>query len=200
MTVVLGPIWLMQPIPYFGEELDGDWLYEPKYDGWRMQLIKCSSGEVKIFGRRLEKNPDWTEKLSYLVEKIGKILPSGSILDAELCSDKGRRFIPSLFCSKPKAKPKIFVFDIIYLNNEFVGNKHLRDRKNILKKEIKLGEPFYWTEFRMIKNTNDINKALQDTVRRNQNCEGIVIKKLESLYIISKDAPTATPDWRKIKL
>jgi len=192
--VVLGPVWLMQPIPYFGEELKGDWICEPKYDGWRIQLIKCSNGEIKIFGRRLEKNPDWTKKLGYVAEKLEKILPSGTILDAELCSDKGRRFIPSLFCSTPKAKPQIFVFDIIYLNNEFLGNKELSERKQILKKEINFEEPFYYTEFEMLKN---INEALKNAIK--QNHEGIVVKKLKSLYIISKDAPTATADWRKIK-
>lgn len=37
-----GPIWLMQPIPYFGEKIKGEWIIEPKIDGWRMQLIKYS--------------------------------------------------------------------------------------------------------------------------------------------------------------
>jgi len=192
--VVLGPVWLMQPIPYFGEELEGDWICEPKYDGWRIQLIKCSNDEIKIFGRRLEKNPDWTKKLYYLAGKLKKILPSGTILDAELCSDNGRRFIPSLFCPNPKAKPQIFVFDIIYLNNEFLGNKKLSERKQILKKEINFEEPFYYTEFEPLK---DINEALKNAIK--QNHEGIIVKKLKSLYIISKDAPTATADWRKIK-
>jgi ATP-dependent DNA ligase len=194
MTKVLGPVWLMQPIPYFGEKLEGEWIFEPKYDGWRIQFIKCSNGEIKIFGRRLEKNPDWTQKLSYLLEKINKILPNGSILDAELCSDKGRRFIPSLFSSTPKVKPKIFVFDVIYLNNEFLGNKKLEERKSILKKEICFEEPFYYAEFDLLR---DINKSLK--IALEQGHEGIVIKKLGSFYIISKDAPTATADWRKIK-
>ena len=194
MGVVSGPVWLMQPIPYFGEQLEGAWIYEPKYDGWRMQLIKYSNGEPKIFGRRLEKNPDWTRKLNYITEKLEKFLPVGTILDAELCSNKGRRFIPSLFCPNPKAKPQIFVFDIIYLNNEFLGNRELWERKQILKEEIKFEPPFYYTEFKQLKN---ISSALRNALE--QSHEGIVVKKLESFYFISEEAPTPTADWRKIK-
>jgi len=31
--MVIGPVWLMQPIPYFGEKIKGEWIYEPKIDG-----------------------------------------------------------------------------------------------------------------------------------------------------------------------
>jgi len=42
--VLKGPVWLMQPIPYFGEEFKGDWIVEPKIDGWRLQVIKSAGG------------------------------------------------------------------------------------------------------------------------------------------------------------
>ncbi len=44
--VLKGPVWLMQPIPYFGEEFKGDWIVEPKIDGWRLQVIKSAGGEL----------------------------------------------------------------------------------------------------------------------------------------------------------
>lgn len=91
----------MQPIPYFGEELRGEWVYEEKIDGWRLQIIKLN-GEIKFFGRRLDKNPDWTDKLIVPKEGIGRILPEETILDAELYSDRGRRYIPSLFTKNKK--------------------------------------------------------------------------------------------------
>jgi len=46
----------MQPIPYFGEKLGSGWVYEPKIDGWRLQIIKFPNSEVELWGRRLEKN------------------------------------------------------------------------------------------------------------------------------------------------
>lgn len=190
--IVEGPIWLMQPIPYFGEELKGNWIVEPKYDGWRMQVVKTSLGKIDFFGRRLEKNPCWTQKLSYLVKIIDPILPNGTILDCELCSDKGRRYIPSVFCSF-KAKPIVYIFDVVFFNNEFLGELSLKKRKEILSK-IKLPSPFYQTEFHYL---TSIEEELKNFVSLGH--EGIVIKEVNSKYNLSKDAPVATEFWRKIK-
>jgi ATP-dependent DNA ligase len=187
------PVWLMQPIPYFGEKLKGEWIYEPKLDGWRMQILKCSDGEIKFFGRRLEKNPDWSEDLKYISERIKDDIPNGTILDCELYSDRGRRFIPSLFSKKPKAEPIINIFDIIYFGERFLGNVSLIKRKQILSK-IKFEPPFYRIKFYFLK---DIKKALKRFLE--EGYEGIVIKKLNSPYKISKEGPIATEDWRKIK-
>jgi hypothetical protein len=45
-----GPVWFMQPIPYFGEALTDTWLYEPKIDGWRMQILRWLDGRVELWG------------------------------------------------------------------------------------------------------------------------------------------------------
>lgn len=187
------PVWLMQPIPYFGEKLEGVWIWEKKLDGWRMQIIKKEDGEVEFWGRRLEKKPNWTEKLRYLMPFIEKSIPSGTILDSELCAFKGRRFIPSLFATSPKDKPLIYVFDVIYLNKEFVGNLPLEKRKKILK-EFNFKPPFYFLTFQKLKNIKeDFRKALS------KNSEGMVIKKLDSFYMVGENAPIASLYWRKIK-
>jgi ATP-dependent DNA ligase len=128
---ITGPVWLMQPIPYFGDKLKGEWIIEPKIDGWRMQIIKYSDGRVEFWGRRLNRNPDWSDKLIFL-SKLTSNIPNGTLIDCELFSSEGRRFIPSLFAKKPKAKPIIYVFDIIYYNNIFIGDLTLKQRKTIL--------------------------------------------------------------------
>lgn len=190
---VEGPVWLMQPIPYFGEKLEGNWIVEPKYDGWRMQVVKTSDGRVELYGRRLEKNPRWTEKLSYLVDVITPIIPSGTILDCELCSEKGRRYIPSIFVSFPKVKPVVYIFDIIFFDNNFVGNLPLKERKTMLSK-FNLQPPFYLTEYVPLE---DIEVQLKNFVSLGH--EGIIIKEINSKYKLSTSAPTATEFWRKIK-
>lgn len=195
-TEVNSPVWLMQPIPYFGEKLNGNWIVEPKYDGWRLQIIKCSNGSIKFYGRRLEKNPNWTEKLSYLIEKINNIIPAGTILDCELCTDKGRQYIPSLFRNSfpQNIIPIVYIFDVIFYDNKFVGNLPLRKRKLILN-ELKFNETFRLTEYGEL---NDINNQLKNSIASNH--EGIVIKELNSKYKLSKDGPVATEFWRKIKV
>lgn len=184
-----GPIWLMQPIPYFGEKLKGDWIIEPKIDGWRMQIIKYSDGRTECWGRRLEKKPDWSEKLDFLT-KATKNLPNGTILDCELFSSGGRRFIPSLFTKKSKAKPLIYVFDIVYYNNVFVGDLTLKQRKTIIVR-LRLKTPMQLVKYTKYKGKLELNAK--------QEHEGIVLKNLDSKYNIGKEAPLATLDWRKIK-
>ena len=182
----------MQPIPYFGEKLNGEWIVEPKIDGWRLQIIKYEDGRIEYWGRRLEKHPNWTKNLSYLNSSL-KDIPNGTLLDCELYSTKGRRGIPSVLTRTKKAEPLIFVFDIIFLNNEFLGNKPLRERKRILEL-LKLNPPVYLIEYKKLEN---LEESLKENLEKGY--EGIVLKNLDSPYIISKEAPIATHHWRKMK-
>lgn len=187
----LKPVWLMQPIPYFGEKLEGDWIVEPKIDGWRLEIIK-DRGKVLFYGRRLEKNPDWSDKLR-IPKEIFENIPDGTILDGELYSDKGRRFIPSLFSETCKAKPIIFLFDIIYYKGEFIGNLPLFKRKEILN-NLNFGEGVQILKYKELK---DLEEDLKESIALGN--EGIVIKEINSKYIIGKDAPIVTLYWKKIK-
>lgn len=188
---LLKPIWLMQPIPYFGEKLNGEWIVEPKIDGWRLEIIK-EKGKVFFFGRRLEKNPDWSNKLK-ISKSLFDNIPDGTILDCELYSDKGRRYIPSLFSGTNKAKPIIYVFDIIYYKYEFLGDFPLYKRKEILN-YLNFGEG---VEILKYKRLTDLEKDLRESIISGN--EGIVIKEINSRYIVGKDGPIATLYWKKIK-
>lgn len=191
--MIHGPVWLMQPIPYFGEKISGGWVYEPKIDGWRMQIIRYDDGHVECWGRRLERTPNWSPKLKKVVPLAEKKLPRGVLLDCELYSTRGRRFIPSLFAKKPKAKPIIYVFDVIFFDNKKVAALRLDERKKILKK-LNLKPPFHALNG---KELVDIKKGYKQAVQNGN--EGIVIKKVDSPYLIGKEAPIATHYWRKIK-
>ena len=187
-----GPVFLMQPIPYFGEKLKGEWIVEPKIDGWRLQIIKYENGKIEYWGRRLEKNPNWTENLKFL-DKFLENVPKGTLLDCELYSTKGRRGIPSVLKKTGKAKPLIFVFDVIFYKGRFVGEKTLKERKEILEK-IKFKKPFSILEFEKLKN---LKKSMEKSAKRGY--EGVILKELNSKYQISYQAPIATHHWRKIK-
>jgi ATP-dependent DNA ligase len=188
----LKPIFLMQPIPYFGEKLKGEWIVEPKIDGWRLQIIKYENGKIEYWGRRLEKNPNWTENLNFL-DKLLENLPKGTLLDCELYSTKGRRGIPSVLKKTGKAKPLIFVFDVVFFKGKFIGEKTLKERKKILEK-IKFKEPFSALEFEPLKN---FKKSMEKSAKKGY--EGVILKELNSKYQISYQAPIATHHWRKIK-
>ncbi len=188
-----GPVWLMQPIPYFGEPIGEGWVYEPKIDGWRMQLIRFGDGGVEVWGRRLEKEPNWSLRLPSLVEVGGEVLPRGTLLDCELYTKKGRRFIPSLFAREKKFRPLVWVFDIIFYQDNFVGDLPLSQRKDILK-TIALRPPLHHLKFHKLV---DLKSDLIKMLRRGH--EGMVVKLLSSPYEVGRDSPLATKNWRKIK-
>ena len=183
----------MQPIPYFGETLRGSWIYEPKLDGWRMQIIRCKDGRIECWGRRLERKPNWSAKLVYLLAGLLDVLQRLTLIDCELCSSGGRRFIPSLFSTKPRVEPIVYVFDMIYYDGMDISSKTLRQRKKYLD-IINLNPPFYHVRG---KGLTDLKRNYMSEVKRGH--EGIVIKKLNSRYIIGKESPIATQNWRKIK-
>jgi len=191
-----GPVFLMQPIPYFGEKIRGNWIIEPKIDGWRLQIIKYKNGKIEYWGRRLEKKPNWTKFLNYL-NKFLKNIPNGTLLDAELYSTKGRRGIPSVIRRTGKAKPLIFVFDLIFYKGRFVGGKSLKERRKILEK-LKLREPFTLLPSQKLKNLKQALKKYSLGPAK-KGYEGIIIKELNSKYQISPEAPIASHYWKKIK-
>lgn len=187
-----GPVFLMQPIPYFGERIRGNWIVEPKIDGWRLQIIKYQSGKIEYWGRRLEKKPNWTKYLKYL-DKFLEGIPKGTLLDAELYSTKGRRGVPSVIRRTGKAKPLIFIFDVIFYKGRFIGGKLLKERRRILKK-IEIKDPFKFLPSKKLKN---LKTALRESAKKGY--EGVIIKNLNSKYQIEEKAPLATHHWRKIK-
>jgi bifunctional non-homologous end joining protein LigD len=183
----------MQPIPYFGERIRSGWIYEPKIDGWRMQIICYKGGKLECWGRRLERKPNWSDKLNYLLEKLHGKIPENTVLDCELCSSGGRRFIPSLLARKHKVKPIVFIFDMIYYNGMDISKSTLKQRKEMLS-AMNFDPPFC----RILGNElTDLKRNYMSEVKKGH--EGIIIKKLSSPYRLGKESPIATQDWRKIK-
>ncbi len=191
---MIKPIFLMQPIPYFGEKLDENWIVEPKIDGWRMQIIRYEDGKVEFWGRRLERNPNWTEKLKRFIKIVETFLPPSSILDSEITDERGRRYIPSIFANKRDSKPKIYVFDIIFFEGKEIYKLPFYKRRKILE-NINFLPPFFLIEQFEIK--ENIDKLLEKA--KENNWEGIILKNKNSIYEIGKEGPIATEFWRKIK-
>ncbi len=121
------------------------------------------------------------------------MLPEGTLIDCELSSTGGRRFIPSLFAKKPKVKPIVYIFDVIFLANKNISKRMLKKRKQMLS-ELQLTQPLIPALGQPLHN---IKASMQEAIAHGH--EGIVIKKLNSPYLIGKDAPIATENWRKVK-
>ncbi len=184
---------MMQPIPYFGEELGDDWYWEPKIDGWRLQILRYPDGRVELWGRRLERQPNWTERLGDVARTVATFVPPGTLLDAELHADRGRQWIPSLFARVPKAEPRVYLFDVICWQSGDVTKLPYEERKALLR-ELKLPDGFLRVTEKPLR---DLTGALRLAVA--QGHEGIVIKRRGSVYEVGREAPIATVNWRKVK-
>ena len=58
-----------------------DWIHEPKWVGFRFQIIKDGSS-VRLYSRH---GADYTDRLPGMVEAFGKLPTQTAILDGELC-------------------------------------------------------------------------------------------------------------------
>ena len=71
-----------------------DWLHEPKWDGFRFQIIKDGS-QVRFYSRH---GAEYTDRLPGMVEAFGKMPTQSAILDGELGPDRSprrRAFLPA---------------------------------------------------------------------------------------------------------
>ena len=58
-----------------------DWLHEPKWDGFRFQVIK-DGGDVRLYSKN---GAVYSNRLLGMVEAFAKLPTQSTILDGELC-------------------------------------------------------------------------------------------------------------------
>jgi ATP-dependent DNA ligase len=68
-----------------------DWLHEPKWDGFRFQVIKDGAG-IRFCSRS---GAEYTDRLPRMVEAFGKLPTPSAILDGELVLIDPRAFLPA---------------------------------------------------------------------------------------------------------
>jgi len=174
---------------------DNDWLSELKLDGIRF-LYSTMNG-INFYTRHENKV---TERFPELVTSQ---VPLGTILDGEIIiSDEyGKPDFEQLMSrfqvSSPrriptisKIKPVTFcAFDVVYYKGRKVSHLPLLDRKEILDEILPNDLPLITKVPSIMGN----GKALFDLVKQ-QNLEGIVLKKKDSKYAIGK----RSHDWLKV--
>jgi DNA ligase-1 len=181
-------------------ELDGKTAFEYKYDGARVQIHK-QNGQVQIFSRRLS---NVTESLPEIVEIIKRnIITSSAIVEGEIVALDSAGF-PIAFqhlmrrfkrtrdvADMAKKIPlTLYLFDILYLNNESLITKPYTERRKILEEhagEISLSKLIV---------TDKIEEAegfLREATAAGH--EGLMAKKLNSPYTPGRRGKK----WLKIK-
>ena len=94
-----------------------DWLHEPKWDGFRFQIIK-DGGTVRFYSRH---GAEYTDRLPAMVEAFGKLPTQSAILDGELVLIDPRgaahfyRLMARMRTSSPDESQLMFMaFDLLH--------------------------------------------------------------------------------------
>ncbi|NHN33199.1 ATP-dependent DNA ligase [Paenibacillus agricola] len=179
---------------------DPNYIYEPKFDGWRI-IVHKDGHRVELFTRH---GNCITKRFPELVRAVANISTGSIILDAEgVCfSNSHKRPDFNIFNTRGKitnlnrieaASNKnpatLIAFDILMLNGKSLNHLGLLQRKEILSNVI-LSDP----ELMVIPFSVDHGSNLFEWTLRNQ-WEGIVAKKKNSKYFFNHRAKT----WIKWK-
>jgi bifunctional non-homologous end joining protein LigD len=166
---------------------DPDWIYEVKWDGYRI-IARIENEKVRLISRG---GLDMSKRYEPLVDAL-KEMKLNAVIDGELValSDKG---LPSFHLMQHYAISKCplayYVFDLLFLDGEDVRMLPLAERKEKLRGVLIPNETIQYSEHIIGK-----GKAYF-TAAKKQGLEGIMAKKADSLYLSGKRSPL----WLKIK-
>jgi bifunctional non-homologous end joining protein LigD len=166
------------------------WVYEEKYDGWRMVAYKEGSA-VRLISRN---NVDHTERFRELANAIARLKAPNLILDGEVCVfDKE---VVSQFhllggsgSDEPCTPPVFMAFDCLHVHGLDVRGLPLHRRRDMLEHEVQ-GATMVYAARRL----PDHGLAAWAVVKE-RGYEGLVAKDEQSLY---RGGPTRS--WIKCKI
>lgn len=167
---------------------DPDWLYEIKWDGYRI-MAHIRSGKVQLLSRNQQ---DYTDKFAPITEELAN-LKLDCILDGEMVvvDRKGRSDFGALqqYQKTGRGQLRYFVFDVPYASGHDLRKLPLERRKGIAAAIL---EPLKLASIsdHVIGRGQDFFKLAIKT-----NLEGVVAKQRQSSY---QDGRRGR-DWLKIK-
>src|SRR5690625_896736 len=167
---------------------DPDWIFELKYDGYRM-LANIKDGKVKLYSRN---GISYSGKYRMVEEEL-ITLDHSVVLDGEMVvlDQKGISRFERMhnYENDQKVDLRYFVFDLLHLDGHDLYRFPLIDRKELLAALI--------TDMERIHFSDHVDEQGQDFYHNmiEKGEEGIIAKKKDSLYYPGK----RSEDWRKIK-
>jgi DNA ligase-1 len=176
---------------------------QPKYDGFRVQIHKDGE-KVSMFSRNLE---NMTNMFPELIKgTLRQIKAKSVILDSEALAynPDSEEFLPFQETTKRRRKHNIeetakslplkaFVFDILYKDGQSLIDTPLNERLKILNKTIEEDDTLIAAKTQEISDPKVLSLMLEDSISK--GLEGVVVKKIDSLYI----AGGRNFNWVKLK-
>ena len=187
------PDWIAPQLATLVDRMPGDdgWIYEIKYDGYRI-LSRVSPSGIELFSRNRH---DWTAKLRAQAEAVAQLGLETAWLDGEMVvfTEKGATDFQALqnaFDHRFTGHIVYCLFDLLYLNGYDLRSVQLVERKRVLHTLLsgERGPLLRYSDH--VVGTGEL--VHQEACR--QGLEGIIAKRADSLYL-SKRSRT----WLKIK-
>ena len=175
-----------------------DWLHEPKWDGFRFQIIK-DGGDVRMYSRH---GAEFTDRLPSMVAAFAKLPTRAAILDGELCLiEPGGgahfyRLMRQMRTRWPDEGQLMFMaFDLLHQDGVDLRGLSLTERKRDLHRLcVKSRVQF----MRQVQTFPD-GEVLFDHCNK-FGFEGVVSKRLASRYASGPSrhwVKTKCPNWKR---
>ncbi|MGN2436093.1 DNA ligase D [Pseudomonas syringae] len=169
----------------------GDWLYEIKFDGYRM-LTRIHNDEVRLFTRN---GNDWTDQLPELTKALKGLKLQDSWFDGEVVvlDEQGLpdfQGLQNAFDAGHSKNIFYYLFDMPFLSSEDLREVPLEQRRDALKQV--LGSQ----RSRLLRYSDAFQAGHQDIVASAaaMGLEGVIGKRAGSAYVGKRNA-----DWIKLK-
>jgi bifunctional non-homologous end joining protein LigD len=164
---------------------DPEWIFEPKWDGYRA-LCLIEHGSVRFMSRN---SKELTERFPELATVDKALKVRSAILDGEIVGlDENHLPCFEDLQNRKKCFVVYFAFDLLMLNGKDLRDHPLIERKSLLERNLKKASHLRYTDH-IVGEGEQLFAALSKL-----GLEGMIAKKAHSFY-----AGGRTKDWLKIK-
>jgi len=187
--VIPSDITLMHPTLIASPFHREGWVYEEKYDGWRILACKAD-GRIQLLSRN---GRDHARRFGELAKVIGTIEESTLILDGEVASFDEHlisrfEWLRHGTRESLSTPPMYMVFDVLQVGSQDLRQEPLRTRRTVLQGLLD-GQRLLLPARRLSGSGVEAWREVQQ-----RGCEGLVAKDESSLYIGGR-----TLSWLKVK-
>jgi len=170
---------------------DGDWLYEIKFDGYRV-MARIDNGDVRLITRN---GHDWTHKLPKQAEALAALGLESAWLDGEMvvANEQGVpdfQALQNAFDAGSSGKIAYYLFDLPYLNGMDLRKVPVEERRAALAAVL---EPNEDPLLRFSDSFEETPEALLNSACQ-MRMEGLIGKRQGSAYVSRRSS-----DWIKLK-
>ncbi|MCM3728608.1 non-homologous end-joining DNA ligase [Neobacillus cucumis] len=192
------PIFAMEPVNSDTIPMGDDWIAQVKWDGVRI-LTYADNQTVRLYNRKKNERtlhyPEITNIDHYCSSRSvildGEVIAlgkNGKPAFHEVMRRDGLRKLDRLKMIAESVPIIYMIFDVLYLDGEWINNKPFHERNEILTQIITPND-----QIQLVPSVTEA-EALLNAIKE-QGMEGIVLKRNSSPYAIGKKRD----DWLKVK-